>query len=471
MGCTGASKPKSSRKVSQDTSVIMGEFKHGRLQNFEFKKVLGHGKYGQVFLATSSESGQLVAIKAIRKSVSDFSTEQLTKEIDILSQVDHPNIVKYIEHFQTDKYLFIVMEYCAGGDLFDKIVKCGKLGECEAAALMAEILRAVNHCHHLGLIHRDLKPENLMYSKEGLIKLIDFGLSMRDKAFSEERIAGTAYYIAPEILRDEIFTKACDIWSLGIILHILLTGNIPIVGHTHDEIYDSILSYQGPTFSGEVWTGVSEEAKDLLRRMLEPVHTKRITAADALNHPWFQLNKEEHAGAKPWIIQSLKEYSGYSKLKKKALNLLVQNMDELDIKRLQDAFIELDEDHTGLITCSDLKACLKNEGYDMTAEELESLTRRVNYNGDGYINYTDFLAATLSTKLFLTEEKMWSVFRTLDVGKKGCITEQDLKTALGKRKRLQSIELEGIMKDTDRDHDGKITFEEFKWIFRDELVL
>ncbi len=472
MGCTPSSKAKIVRKVSMDaTAAIMGEFQHGRLQNFEFRKVLGHGKYGQVFLAQSFESGQLVAIKAVHKKDSSISTSEVKKEIDILSQVDHPNIVKYLEHFETDHYLYIVMEFCPGGDLFDQVVKRGKFSESEAAILMAEILRAVNHCHHLGLIHRDLKPENLMYSKDGLIKLIDFGLSITDKAAAEEHMAGTACYISPETMRDSIVSKASDIWSLGIILHILLSGYMPISGHTTDEIYYSVVSYEGPKFESEAWNGVSAEAKNLLGRMLEPNHKARITAAEALNHPWFKANHEAHSEPKPGIIQALKAYSGYSKLKKVALNLLLQNADEADIKRLQESFLDLDKEHTGLITCEDLKACLKNEGYDMPAVELESLTRGVNYNGDEYINYTEFLAATVSTKRFLTEENLRSIFRRLDVEKKGCITEDDLKTMLFKRKRLQSIELDGIMKATDRDHDGKITFEEFKWIFHDELVL
>ena len=470
MGCA-TGKPKAARKLSLESNTIMKDIQKGKLQNYEFKKLLGQGRFGRVLLGKRCENGQLVAIKAIAKTKAAVSLSQLMKEIEILSQVDHPNIVKYLEHFETEQYLYIVMEYCSGGDLFTKIVNRDKFSEAEAASLMAEILRAVNHCHHLGLIHRDLKPENIMYSEEGQIKIIDFGLSMHEKGFSQEKVAGTAYYIAPEILMNEIFIKACDIWSLGIILHILLSGYVPIVGVTPEETYDKIMSYKGPSFTGEVWRSVSKEGKDLVQKMLDPDYTKRITAAEALKHSWFATKRGEDQQLDPGIIQALKQYSGYSKLKKKVLNLLVHNINEMDIKRLQAAFLALDKEQTGLITCLDIEACLKKEGYEMRTEELESLTRRVNYNGEAFINYTEFLAATLSAQSFLTEEKLRCLFKYLDVEQRGSITEENLKTVLSGRQRIQSSEVAVIMRDADTNHDGKITFDEFKSIFNKDLLV
>ncbi len=463
MGCTPATAPKPTRKVSVDTRSIMRELSEIP-QEYAAKKLLGHGRYGRVLLGESSETHQQVAIKAISKENTDFTTSRLREEIDILSQVDHPNIVKYLEHFESDKYLYIVMEYCSGGDLFHQIVQREKFSEAEAAGIIQDILRGINHCHHMGIIHRDLKPENIMYSAEGVIKIIDFGLSMKEKSYSSEKLAGTAYYIAPEILRDEIFTKACDIWSLGILLHILLSGYVPIAGGTIEEIYDRIMEYKGPSFVGDAWNSVSAEAKDLVRQMLNPDYEKRISAAEALKHPWFNLQKSDTCDCNPQILDSLRRYSGFSKLKKKALNLLARNINEVDLKKFQQAFLELDKEKTGLITCGDLKECLKNGGYTMTAEELENLTRKVNYNGEAFINYTEFLAATVATKQFLTEEKLWSLFKSLDLTQRtSSSTERSGLKHVPSLEKLRSSPTEEGEPDF-----ATLTFEKFKEMLRDD---
>ena len=199
--------------------------------------------------------------------------------------------------------------------------------------------------------------------------------------------------------------------------------------------------------------------------MLDPDYRTRISAADALKHPWFSIKKNETTKCFAGVIESLRKYSGYSKLKKKALNMLVWNLSEVDLKNLREKFLELDQQKTGLIMCDDLKECLKKCGCDMPAEELENLTRKVNYKGDAFINYTSFLSATAATQQFFTEEKLWSYFKILDVEKKGHITEKGLKAFLSQRQRLQSLDVAEIMRATDADHDGKITFNDFRDIF------
>jgi len=467
MGCV-PTKPTNTRRMSIETNIIVNELSSFP-QKYIYRKFLGHGRYGRVLLGENMDTGQLVAIKAISKQQAGKSIKLLMEEIRLLSEVDHPNIVKYLEHFESEKYLYIVMEYCPNGDLFHKVIEREKFTESEAAKIMQELLRAINHCHHLDIIHRDLKPENIMYSAEGTLKIIDFGLSMKDKTLSHESLAGTGYYISPEIIKDEIFTKACDIWSLGIIMHILLSGYIPIIGDSQDELYSNILNFKGPKLTGDIWRNVSDDAKILLRKMLDPDYKTRITAADALNQRWFssKLGKDNNEMCCLNIIGSLKEYSKFTKLKKKALNLLILNICESDLKKMQQVFLELDHNKTGLITCAELKDCLIKGGYEITAEELENLTRKISYNGEAYINYTEFLAATIKAQKFLTEEKLWNLFKALDVEKQGHITETNLKTILSRPNRLFSCEVKEIMKETDRDHDGKITFNEFKEIFKE----
>eukprot|EP00831_Metopus_contortus_P084220 TRINITY_DN9503_c0_g1_i4.p1 TRINITY_DN9503_c0_g1~~TRINITY_DN9503_c0_g1_i4.p1 ORF type:complete len:357 (-),score=54.28 TRINITY_DN9503_c0_g1_i4:19-1089(-) len=229
-----------------------------------------------------------------------------------------------------------------------------------------------------------------------------------------------------------------------------------------EEILSNIRQYQGPTFKGEAWKGVSEEAKDLLRQLLNTDYEKRISAGEALKHKWFTNKAAKQCEPLPGILPALEKFSKFNKLKKKALNLMIKNVNEGDIMKFQNMFLCLDKEGTGLITCEALQSCLKSEGYPMTAEELEAITRKINIDGDPIVNYTDFLAAVASTQKFLTDERLWMLFKKMDTDHNGWITETDLKSFLTRPKRLMSIELKGIMKDADNDRDGRITFEDFR---------
>nr|CAC79947.1 protein kinase [Nyctotherus ovalis] len=417
MGCGPSKKdniyiPALQRELSINTLAVFKDFKENSHQ-YVYKDFLGHGRFGRVLLGESPETHHQVAIKVLPKQ--DLPVEKLMSEVDILSAVDHPNIVKYMKHYESKRYLYIVMEYCPGGDLFQKVIKQNKFNEAEAAIVMEEVLRAINHCHHLGIIHRDLKPENIMYSSDGTLKIIDFGLSIKENTEPSEQLVGTAYYMAPEIVREEKFTKAGDIWSLGVLLHILLTGFVPLGGRTFEEIKEEIRAYSGLVFEFERWQGVSSEAKDLVRKMLESDYERRITAAEALKHPWFTSNKSLKTNFNEKSIEALRNYSQFSKLKKDILTVLVKNISDTELKEFQEAFLQLDKNKTGMITCKDLEENLNKIGSKATAKELEELTRRINYKGEAFINYSTFMAALVATRQFMTEEKIDSFYKVLEV--------------------------------------------------------
>lgn len=210
----------------------------------------------------------------------------MVNEIKILKLVDHPNIIKLYEVYEDERYIYLVMEYCRGGELIERIVEKSTFSEQEAANLMKKIFQAINHLHNQGISHRDLKPENILYtSKEpnAEIKLADFGLSSKFGEDKMHSIVGTCYYIAPEVLRREYGPK-CDIWSLGVIMYQLLCGKTPFVGKNIFEIFDNIKRSKF-SFQGNLWDSVSGEAKDLIRKLLNKNHKKRLSAVRALNHP------------------------------------------------------------------------------------------------------------------------------------------------------------------------------------------
>eukprot|EP00826_Nyctotherus_ovalis_P029156 TRINITY_DN2299_c0_g1_i7.p1 TRINITY_DN2299_c0_g1~~TRINITY_DN2299_c0_g1_i7.p1 ORF type:complete len:351 (+),score=117.21 TRINITY_DN2299_c0_g1_i7:93-1055(+) len=305
------------------------------------------------------------------------------------------------------------MEYCEGEELFNTILRKEKLSEEEALGIMEKSLRAVSHCHEMGIIHCDLKPENIMVG-EGTVKVIDFGLAMRAGSGKCQGIAGTPYYIAPEIIKEGLYTTAADIWSLGIIMHTMLMGYVPVEGKDNDEILQKVKKYEGPVFDSNRWKRISPEAKDLLEKMLNPKHASRITAVEALSHPWFAGRLTSTSMCNASVLDALQRYSEFPELKRNILSVIVRNVSDAELKEFQEIFLELDKAKTGLITAQDLEAALNATQNKVNRKELEELTKKVSQRGRDCICYSDFVGALIATRDFLTEERLSSVFKIVE---------------------------------------------------------
>lgn len=188
------------------------------------------------------------------------------------------------------------MEHCPGGELFDliasKFAKANKFKERETAEIMYKLLKAVAYIHGQMIAHRDIKPENIMIGKDGEIKLIDFGLASKfisTSQFEIGKILGTPQYLAPEAF-DGMTSLEVDIWSLGVLMFVLLSGSYPYAGSNYYELKDSIRRGQDPDMTTRAWKRVSDEAKDLVKCLLQIEPKKRIKAKDALEHQWFKHN-------------------------------------------------------------------------------------------------------------------------------------------------------------------------------------
>lgn len=260
---------------------------------YEVGKALGRGCFATVYKATRRSDGCAVAIKSVEKNRLDGDTAKLLQnELEVLQAVsEHPGIVTLLDSVETERYMFFVMEYVNGGPLLDRIVSKGNFSENDARVLLRAILRTLKYLSNLGCVHRDIKPENILvdnYSEKWPLKLTDFGLSA--KMQPDELLhgaLGTPLFVAPEILKGYGYDCACDMWSLGVVLYLVLCGYPPFPYDHPGELVRAIINGEY-CFPAQEWDHVSGDAKDALTRMMEVNPKHRLTAAQALEHPWFR---------------------------------------------------------------------------------------------------------------------------------------------------------------------------------------
>jgi len=238
---------------------------------YKIDKVLGKGSFAVVKKGINKETGKEVAIKVIeRESLEDEDEMALQNEVDILGQLDHPNVVKLYEIFDESSRMYLVLELMTGGELFDRIVEKEHYSEKEASDTIRPIVDAIRYCHSLGIIHRDLKPENLLYETAeatSVIKITDFGLARFVSNEMATTACGTPGYVAPEVLRGKGYGKEVDFWSIGVILYVLLCGFPPFYEETNQELFETIKKGKFD-FPSPYWDDISDMAKDLINNLL-----------------------------------------------------------------------------------------------------------------------------------------------------------------------------------------------------------
>lgn len=266
----------------------------GRIEEYwDIGKKLGQGSFGTVRKCVRKKDKKEAAVKIIRKrDLNKKELKTLDREAEILTKANHTNCVRLYDIFDTKHHLYLVMELCTGGELFDAICE-NNFSERDAAKVVKEITEALIYLHDQGIVHRDLKPENLLYStkEKKHIKLMDFGLAKALDGDDEalETRCGTLHYVAPEVLSKNPYTNACDFWSLGVVLYVLLCGYLPFY-HEERAITVQLVRKGKFDFDDEEWKDISDNAKDLIRRLLEIDVNKRITGPQILQHAFIKDN-------------------------------------------------------------------------------------------------------------------------------------------------------------------------------------
>ena len=261
---------------------------------YEIRQVLGKGKFGLVKLGIHRGNGRKVAIKIINKKlVTAIDVQQVKTEIDILKIAKHPNIIQLYDVLENENYIYIIMEYCAGGDLFSYIEKRGfRLPETRAAEIIHKLSTAVFFLHEYGVVHRDLKPENILMtdnSPNADIRLVDFGLG---KIIGPGEMCtdpfGTFSYVAPEVLKEKPYSFKVDLFAIGIIAYLLVAGFLPFDHETSEKEIARQTVYEPTPFPTSVWKNISNEARAFVDNLLQKNPEKRMGIQEVLQHKWLQ---------------------------------------------------------------------------------------------------------------------------------------------------------------------------------------
>ncbi|KAI5061195.1 hypothetical protein GOP47_0023700 [Adiantum capillus-veneris] len=261
---------------------------------------LGRGQYGIIRSCTCRSSGTSFACKSISKLhlSREADVEDAVGEVRIMKLLSNPccgsacSIVRLHDVVEDKSFIHLILELCRGGELYERIVLKKCYSEVHAAIMMKSLLETVQYCHSMGIMHRDIKPENILLvedSDTSPVKLADFGLALEFSAGQKfSGIAGSSYYMAPEILEGE-YSAEIDIWSVGVVMYVLLSGAPPFWGATEQRIYKAIQKGE-LSFPSNPWDKISSSAKDLIAKMLHPNAKLRMTSAEALKHPWIRLH-------------------------------------------------------------------------------------------------------------------------------------------------------------------------------------
>ena len=523
---------------------------------FELYKKLGLiavGAYGKVYKIQHKKTSQIRAMKIISKTQlkESYTEELIENEIEVLKNINHPNIIKLYEVYHDNLNYYLINEYCSEGELCKFLIQFKKFPEVIVRKLMYNIFSAVIYLHSNGIIHGDLKLENLtidcntneidlsrknssnsttsfqdalninnnsnnntnynsnnnsdnsnnnsievsdniindkynneLYLLQNLekydLKLIDFGcskiFSKKNQNYFQDNI-GTITYSAPEVLKNN-YSEKCDIWSCGVIMYLLLTGELPFNGITENDIKNKILRGRF-CFYNRLFKNISFEAKDLIRQCFIYDPSQRISCKEALNHQFFknEIFDNLYINLYPNIendikdaLNSLISFSKKSKFFQTVITYLTHNfISKEEETKLKTVFLTIDSDFDGKISKNELKATFQKYEINISEEELREIMKRVDFDNDGYIDYIEFLQGTINLNNLFTEENLKIAFDSFDIQADGTVSVLELEEILGFNDQTNRNVVFEFMKEINKTENDEFTFEEFKNIIMELL--
>ena len=476
-----------SNTINLTNDIIVAQSKADPSLDYKKLNFLGEGSFAAVYRVQNRITDSVRAMKIINKSstCSAEDDKEIFNEINILRTLDHPNILKIFEFYSNRESYSIVTELCSGGELFQEIVDKGPFNENYSAYVMFQILSAINYCHNMKIVHRDLKPENILIVERDKnsyprIKICDFGTSkMFEKGAVQRKLVGSSYYIAPEVLKKH-YDEKCDIWSCGVILYILLSGRPPFGGDNDKEIMERVAVGKYDIQSSP-FNKISKNCIDLIQKLLIMDPKKRISAQDALNHPWFKdhkskelFNQIKDESTLKKLIANLKAYKRDSVIQETALAYLVHNFPQMkDVVNACKLFNQIDVNGDGKINKNELLKGLQSKiKSDTLAQDVEQIYKNIDMDNNGYIEYEEFVRAAVSKERFINENVLRFAFRYFDKDGSGEITFDEIEALFSQSisdKTKVHETLVNIIKEVDKNNDGKINFDEFSKVMKKML--
>ncbi|KAF5951700.1 CDPK-related kinase 5-like [Camellia sinensis] len=475
----GAVKPKNATAIPEGEEGEGGDvegldksfgFSKQFTSRYEVGEEVGRGHFGYTCSAVAKKGdlkGQRVAVKVIPKTkmTTAIAIEDVRREVKILRALTgHKNLVQFYDAFEDHNNVYVVMELCEGGELLDRILsRGGKYSEDEAKAVMLQILNVVAFCHLQGVVHRDLKPENFLFTSKddehSQLKAIDFGLS--DFVKPDERlndIVGSAYYVAPEVLHRSYSTEA-DVWSIGVIAYILLCGSRPFWARTESGIFRAVLKAD-PSFDEAPWPSLSLEAKDFVKRLLNKDPRKRMSAAQALSHPWIRNSNDIKVPLDILIFRLMKAYMRSSSLRKAALRALSKTLTADELFFLKEQFALLEPNKNNSITLDNIRtALMKNATDAMKESRIPDFLSSLNALQYRRMDFEEFCAAALSVHqleaLDRWEQHARCAYEIFEKDGNRAIVIEELASELG---LSPSVPVHAVLHDWIRHTDGKLSF-------------
>ncbi|KAI4338850.1 hypothetical protein MLD38_023858 [Melastoma candidum] len=451
-------------------SIINNPSKDNVHERYRFGQELGRGEFGVTYRCTDVVTGEQFACKTISKSKlrTEIDVTDVRREVEIMRNLPrHPNIVAFREAYEDKEAVYLVMELCEGGELFDRIVQSGHFTERAASKITKTIIEVIKVCHDNGVIHRDLKPENFLFanaSDSSPLKAIDFGLSTFFEPGQHFReIVGSPYYMAPEVLRRD-YGSEVDVWSAGVILYILLCGVPPFWAETEEGIAHAIVRGE-IDFARDPWPKVSSEAKDLVKSMLHPNPYERLTIKEVLKHTWIQnTDRASNIPLGENVRLRIKQFSLMNKFKKKVLRVVADNLPDDQVDSIREMFDTMDTDKNGDLTFEELKHGFSSYGQLVQDQDVQMFMEAADVDGSGTIDREEFLTMSVHLKRIGSDEHLTQAFEFFDKNQSGYIEFDELKDAMEEENLGPNNEkvIKDIIFDADIDKDGRISYDEFK---------
>eukprot|EP00915_Cephaloidophora_sp_WS-2016_P005473 GHVH01007285.1.p1 GENE.GHVH01007285.1~~GHVH01007285.1.p1 ORF type:complete len:522 (+),score=95.80 GHVH01007285.1:335-1900(+) len=475
-------------KRQRRTSIITpGTFVRKQEGNFSDRykgvSLLGKGSFGRVVLCKDRTTGNEAAVKVMAKRSLKLSDDLklLMREVELLKSLDHPNIMKIFEFFEDDNHFYVVGEVYRGGELFDEIVRRKKFTEPDAKVVVRQILSGISYLHQRNISHRDMKPENILLEKEDEIealKIIDFGLSTvyeaKKNQLSMKERTGTAYYVAPEVLKGS-YNEKCDVWSVGVILYILLSGCPPFHGQNESEILKRV--EQGRfTFRLPQFERISEQGKNMIRACLLFNPEQRLSAQELIHHEWFYVGEMQPRNfldktSISIINQMIKQFDSFAeapRLTQSMLFYIASKLTTLEETRiLKSVFSAIDTNGDGRLSKEELTEAymklLRRKGSKSNKNvrhDVKVFMEVADFDRDGFIDISEFVTIAIDRKDLLTKERLKKCFMMFDPDGSGRIRPVSLRTVF--EQTCSERECEEYVQEMDFDGDGAIDFEDFK---------